>query len=65
MKEKISRLKKISTDSTFVSPNGIYFQNDWEWVDNNPITKIKYNTNLNREWLFDDQIDNMEWELQK
>lgn len=65
IKNKISRLKKISNDSINMSPNNIYFKDDWEWVSNNPITKIKYDTNINKEWLFSKPLDNMEWELQK
>lgn len=66
MKNKnTSRLKKIANDSTYVAPNGIWFKDSWKWVENDPITKIKYHTNIDRKWLFDEPIDNMEWELQK
>lgn len=62
---RISRLKKIALDSTYVAPNGILLGDTWKWIENDPITKTHYHTNIDQKWYFEEQIDDMEWELQK
>ena len=58
----LHRLKKLAEDNSFnVNPNGIIWNdNIWDTYDD-----INNNTksHLNREWEFEKNIDNMEWEL--
>ena len=59
----ISRLRKIADNSNNVQPNGVIWNDDiWDTYDD--ITK-KQKTNINREWLFEYQMDNPEWSLQQ
>lgn len=64
MNRKVSRLKrKVAYDDSNPRPCGIYFKDSWKWVENDPITKETYHTNINREWTYEKPLDNMEWRL--
>ena len=59
----ISRLKKLADDSNNVMPNGVIWNDDiWDTYDDH-IYKKK--TNINREWTFEQPINNSEWNLQQ
>jgi hypothetical protein len=61
---KVSRLRKIAEDSCNVEPNGVTWNDNlWDTYDNSLIQTQK--SNINREWLFEQSIDNQEWNLQQ
>ncbi|MNJ02212.1 hypothetical protein D3C73_1620970 [compost metagenome] len=47
-------------DSTYVSPNGVIW-NDTIWDTYN--SDVKNKSSINREWKFEEPIDNTEWIL--
>ena len=60
----ISRLKKLSYDSTYVAPNGVIWNDDiWDTYDDYGLKQQK--SNINREWKFEEPVDNQEWILQQ
>lgn len=63
LNKKISRLKKVALDSTYVAPNGVIWNDDiWDTYNN---MNQKQKSNISREWKFEQPIDNPEWILRQ